>query len=355
MEDMAELVSVLIPAYNAERWISTTIRSATSQTWPNVEVIVVDDGSRDTTLAVARRWESKSVRVVTQPNMGACAARNGALALAQGTYIQWLDADDLLAPGKIAAQMAVAQKLADRRVLLSCPFGTFYHRPEKALFEETPLWRDLQPLEYFLTRFNNNACFQTDAWLVSRELTEANGLWTDFGSPDDDGEYFCRMMMNSAGVKFVADARSYYRVGNAGSLANTRSAEAVAALFKSKEKCIRYLLSMEDSARTREASLHLLQTWMLDLFGHDAVIGDAMRLAAELGGTLYRPVLKWKYKPIEWLFGYEAAFKARRILPKVRALTESSLDQFLFGLSRAGAGSGSIRSAPGSSGTSREQ
>src|SRR5436190_19200034 len=113
---MAELVSVLIPAYNAERWVTAAIRSATEQTWPNVEVIVVDDGSRDDTLAVARQSESGSVRVVTQPNMGACVARNTALALAQGRYIQWLDADDLLAPGKIAAQMAVAENLADRRV-----------------------------------------------------------------------------------------------------------------------------------------------------------------------------------------------------------------------------------------------
>jgi hypothetical protein len=242
--------------------------------------------------------------------------------------------------------MAVAEKLADPRVLLSCPFGTFYHRPEKALFEETPLWRDLQPLEYFLVRFSENACFQTDAWLVSRELTEANGPWTDFGSPDDDGEYFCRMVTKSAGVKFVPDARSYYRVGNVGSLANTRSAKAVAALFTSKEKCIRYLLSMEDSPRTRAASVHLLQTWMFDLFGHDAVITDAMRLAAELGGTLQRPVLKWKYKPIQWLFGYEAAFRARCILPRIRVRSAASIDQFWYGLSRAGAGSDSPLTAP---------
>src|SRR5688500_18155135 len=99
---MSDLVSILIPAYNAERWIAATLQSALEQTWPAVEIIVVDDGSRDQTLAVARRFEGQSLKVVTQTNMGAAAARNTALGLAQGSYIQWLDADDLLAPDKIA-------------------------------------------------------------------------------------------------------------------------------------------------------------------------------------------------------------------------------------------------------------
>ena len=62
--------------------------------------------------------------------------------------------------------------------------------PKKAVFTKSSLWRDLTPLDYLLTRFSENACFQTDAWLVSRELTGAAGSWTDFGSPDDDGECF---------------------------------------------------------------------------------------------------------------------------------------------------------------------
>jgi glycosyltransferase involved in cell wall biosynthesis len=332
---MAELVSVLIPAYNAERWLATTIRSVLAQTWPRVEVIVVDDGSKDGTLAAARAWESGAVKVVTQPNMGACAARNTALGLAQGSYIQWLDADDLLHPDKIAIQMRAANEAADRRVLLSCPFGTFYYRTSKAVFTPTSLWRDLTPLDYLLTRFSENACFQTDAWLVSRELTDAAGLWTDFGSPDDDGEYFCRVAMNSGGVKFVPAARTYYRVGNVGSLANTRSPKAVAALFQSKAKCIGYLLEMEDSPRSRRACIQLLQTWMFDLFGHDEIVARAQQLASELGGTLERPALKWKYRPIEWLFGYEAAFRARQILPAVRAQAACRIDRVLDSLSEA--------------------
>ena len=84
---MKQLVSILIPAYNAEAWIADTIRSAITQTWPRKEIIVVDDGSTDQTLAVARRFASKEVAVVTQKNQGASAARNHALSLSQGDYI----------------------------------------------------------------------------------------------------------------------------------------------------------------------------------------------------------------------------------------------------------------------------
>lgn len=113
---MAELVSVLIPAYNAEPWLRATIRSSLTQAWPNIEVIVVDDGSKDGTLAVAKSLQGPSVKVVTQPNQGA-AARNKALELAQGRYIQWLDDDDVLHSQKIAAQMRAAEAATDRRII----------------------------------------------------------------------------------------------------------------------------------------------------------------------------------------------------------------------------------------------
>src|SRR4030095_524507 len=116
---MTPLVSILIPAYNAERWIANTIQSALAQTWPRKEIIVVDDGSTDQTLQVARQFASKTISIVTQENKGASAARNRACELCQGDYIQWLDADDLLSPDKVAKQMAAAQECQDTRRLLS--------------------------------------------------------------------------------------------------------------------------------------------------------------------------------------------------------------------------------------------
>ena len=94
---MKQLASILIPAFNAQNWIGGCIESALAQTWSRKEIIVVDDGSRDSTLEIAESYASQDVHVTTHDNCGASSARNRALSLAQGDYIQWLDADDLLA------------------------------------------------------------------------------------------------------------------------------------------------------------------------------------------------------------------------------------------------------------------
>jgi glycosyltransferase involved in cell wall biosynthesis len=324
---MPELVSILIPAFNAERWLGAAIQSCLTQTWPRLEIIVVDDGSRDRTLEVARSFERGMLKVVTQPNAGAPAARNAAFELAQGAFIQWLDADDLLAPWKIEAQMRAAHDVSDRRVLLSCPFGTFYHRPDKARFVRTSLWRDLTPVEYFLIRFNENVHFQTDAWLVSRELTDAAGPWTEMASPDDDGEYFCRVVARSRGVKFVREARSYYRTGVIGSLHAHRSDTALNALFLSKVKCIQHLLSLEDSPRTRQASVRLLQDWVPYFHPeYPDIVARAQQFATELGGELALPRLKLKYRVLEWLIGPRPARWLSRSLPEFRIRSAANWD-----------------------------
>jgi len=156
------LVSILIPAFNAQEWIGDAIRSALNQTWRRKEIIVVDDGSRDNTLRVARQFTSAGVWVFTQENRGASSARNRAFSLCKGDYIQWLDADDLLAPDKVTEQMSVAQALANRRVLLSGAWGKFIYQVGQATFSPTSLWNNLTPIEYLLITLRpSNTCFES--------------------------------------------------------------------------------------------------------------------------------------------------------------------------------------------------
>src|SRR5271165_1180166 len=209
---MKPLVSILIPAFNAEAWIGDTIRSAIAQTWPRKEIIIVDDGSTDQTLAVARRFASNEVVVVTQKNQGASSARNHAFSLSHGDYIQWLDADDMLSPDKVAKQLAASEECQSNLTLLSSGWGYFAYRTERAKFSPTSLWCDLSPVEWLLRKMRENLHMQTATWLVSRELTEAAGPWDARLLVDDDGEYFCRVILASDGIRFVPGAKVYYRV-----------------------------------------------------------------------------------------------------------------------------------------------
>jgi glycosyltransferase involved in cell wall biosynthesis len=116
------LVSVVIPAYDAARWIRETIASALAQTYRPIEVLVVDDGSTDATVAIAGSFGT-AVEVIRQANSGAAAARNAGIARSRGEYVALLDADDVWDARKIEAQVRALD--ADRSVgALQC--GTTY-------------------------------------------------------------------------------------------------------------------------------------------------------------------------------------------------------------------------------------
>jgi glycosyltransferase involved in cell wall biosynthesis len=331
---MKRLVSILIPAHNAEPWIADTIKSALAQTWPRKEIIIVDDGSRDQTVRVARQFASEVVSVVTQENEGASAARNKAFELCQGDYIQWLDADDLLSPDKIAKQMAAAQECQDKRRLLSSGWGYFMYRPSRAQFLPTPLWCDLPPIEWLLRKWEGSHHMQTATWLVSRELTESAGPWNTRLLGDDDGEYFCRVLLASSGVRFVPDAKVFYRITDSSRWSYIgRSNRKMEAHLLSRQLQIGYLRSLEDNARVRAACLKYLQTSFINFYPERVdLVRQSQQLAAMLGSRLEIPKLSWKYSWIQKLFGLTVAKRVRQRWNQCKSSVMRSWDKTLFRL-----------------------
>lgn len=259
------LVSVIIPAYNAEKYIAQALDSILDQTYSNIEIIVVNDGSTDNSLSIAKQYSSNNVKIIDQPNGGASAARNTGLRMAQGDYIQFLDADDLLSEDKIEKQVSALKSLPDD-YLASCAWGRFKNSPEEAKFIKQRLWKDLDSVTFLINKYNHHQMMQPGVWLTPRSVIEKAGYWDERLSLNDDGEYFSRVVLASRGIKFVDEPKVYYRSGNPSSLASSKSRQAWESQLLSIELCADQLLQYEDSMRTREAAANLYQNFIYESY-----------------------------------------------------------------------------------------
>lgn len=331
---MQPLVSIAIPAYNAEEWIGHTLESAVGQTWPRKEIIVVNDGSTDRTAEIAKRFASKQLKVVSTENRGLSAAVNYALWQCQGDYIQELDSDDLLAPNKIEVQLAALRESDSKRILLSSPWAHFYFRPHRAHFVPNALWRDLSPVEWLLTKMGQNLHMQNATWLASRELVEAAGPWEETLQYDQDGEYFCRMLAASEGTRFVPEGRVFYRSSRSDRISYIgRSTEKQNSMLRSIKLHVQYLRGLEESERVRKACLAYLRNWFPAFYPHrpDAVV-ELRSLAADLQGHLEEPRLPWKYAWMKPIVGTKVAAMAQQLLPEKKATVIRNWDKVMSSL-----------------------
>lgn len=115
------LVSVIMPVYNAAKYVEEAVASVLNQTYQNIELLVIDDGSKDNSLELIKSFDDPRMRVFTQINQGANVARNRGLSEAKGEYVKFVDADDALYPDSIETQVGQMASLADNEEV----FGDF--------------------------------------------------------------------------------------------------------------------------------------------------------------------------------------------------------------------------------------
>lgn len=314
---MTAHVSIIVPCYNAAAWLGATLESALAQTWPHREIIVVDDGSTDDSAGIAHTFKSRGVRVVTQANAGASAARNHGLRLSHGDFLQFLDADDLLSPEKISAQITL---LASRSpdLLASCAWGRFTRDAAQAQFVDDAVFRDFSPLDFLLLAAETGAMMHPAAWLLPRTVAERAGPWDESLSLNDDGEYFCRALLASGGVAFCAHAgaRSFYRSGLAGSLSRQRSESARVSQYRSLERIEHHLLATGDSLKLRHALACQWRRFVHDFFPAPADLvrqAEARALALD-GAPVGPPPMGPKTAALARVIGWRNTWRLKHFL-----------------------------------------
>jgi hypothetical protein len=282
---MSPLVSIIIPCRNGAAWLGAAIESCLGQNWPNLQIIVVDNGSTDGSFDLAKRYEARAVTVLACERAGASAARNVGLAHADGDLIQFLDADDLLDAKKIRRQVERLNG-APAASLASGAWARFAHDPSAAVFSPEAVWRDFAPEDFLVASWLGGGMMPNFAWLTPRAVIERAGPWNEALSVNDDGEFFCRVVLASSGIVFCTDARGYYRSAGAATLSGRRDGAALASAFNAVDLSCRHLLQRCNSAAATKACATHYQRFAYDAYPQAAeLVVQAEKRALEMGGS----------------------------------------------------------------------
>ncbi len=307
-------VSIIIPCYNAAPWIEETIRSALAQTHADREIIVIDDGSTDDSLRRARTFEPAGVRVVTQRNAGASAARNHGLRLATGDFIQYLDADDLLAPDKIERQLREFGRDPSTR-LTSASWARFQSSIIDSKREINSLSADLSATDFIRLALQHHHMMHPAAWLVPTAVCRAAGGWNEDLSLNDDGEYFARIVLAAGRIRHVRESITFYRSGLAGSLSRSRSERAWRSQLRSTALTVDHMLAASDTRAARQAAADAIRRDCLDAYPFcHAIRAEMERKIAVLGGSRLCYQAGPRYALLAKFIGWKMAKRIRNQL-----------------------------------------
>jgi hypothetical protein len=270
------LVSVCVPCHNAGPWLAATLEALLAQTWRELEIVVVDDGSDDGSGPLLDGYRSRGVTVVHQEAGGAARARNVALELARGDYIKFFDADDLLSPDLIARQMDRLHGRLD--AVASCGWGRFRgDDPAGLQLNPEPVWCDLPADDWLVQAWRwARPMMQPGLFLIPRSLLERCGGWDGRLTLIDDFEFYSRVLCAARDVCFTPEVVVAYRSALVGSLSSRKDRPAMESAQLSLRLGTGHLLARRQDPAARRSCANMLQN-----FVHEAWADPRCRDLAE--------------------------------------------------------------------------
>lgn len=208
-------VSVIIPSFNCESYIAETIESVLKQTYTNIELIVVDDGSTDKTVGIVSSYGTL-LRLINQQNAGVCKARNKGISEATGDYICFLDHDDFWLPDKIELQLQAFQKNPDAGLVFSeyhrwFPNGDgHYPSPSTFMHQNRTGSTDPNFSGWIYHQLLLDCCVLTSASMLKKEVFEQCGCFDESLPFSEDWDLWLRISRDYNFVK-LSDITTLYR------------------------------------------------------------------------------------------------------------------------------------------------
>ena len=231
------LVSILMPCHNARPWVARAIECALAQTYPHIEIIVIDDGSTDGGLDVIRSFGDR-VRCETQANRGACAARNRLTDMSRGAFIQFFDCDDTMAPDKIARQVDVARQ--NPGAVVYGPWRYVRDQGGRMRTEDqqtTPVGPDVDMMALALRGWYCPA----HSYLWPREVVDRVGGWDESLCAGQDPDIVIRALAAGVPFAYAPEAWVEYWLHEAPRISTRRSGRHLRSRVRSLRKIERLL------------------------------------------------------------------------------------------------------------------
>lgn len=258
---MNPLVSIIIPVYNSEKYIRDTLQSCIEQSYTNLEIIVVNDGSQDRSEEIIESLRDNRIRYFKIPNSGPCVARNFGIRMATGDLFQFLDADDILHRDKLKLQVERYERYGEEYVY-SGVMGNIIGTQKQLEKGFDFYYTNLEVPEYFRRMFANfGKYYTTGMWLVSRKLVEETGEWDSQVLLNNDGEYFARLILNSDGLIFCPGAIFYYRRDVPGSVSKKNSRKIYESWLYSYNSYVKNFRRNLDDRSARELGRKALSVY----------------------------------------------------------------------------------------------
>lgn len=244
------LVSILVPLYNAESYIEETITRVLNQTYPNIELIIVDDHSTDNSLDVAKKHSSNRVHIYTNPNKGGNSARNYAFDMCKGEYIKFMDADDYCSDDMIEKQIYRILKDGDKDTLVFSPVKMLY--PDGKLFlPPRDIDKDYIPgIELLIDIWRGKGWNCPHCHLMHRDLFIKSGGWDENIIKNQDGEFFARVSANASKSLFISDVFAIWRQTGIG-VSSQISLKAQESMLQTYDIISHLILNYKDNEENR--------------------------------------------------------------------------------------------------------
>lgn len=201
------LVSIIIPAYNCEKYILATIKSAIDQTYPNIEIIAIDDGSSDRTAELIKSIKDPRFAYYWQENKGLATTRNNGIAKAKGKYIALLDSDDLFLPDKIAVQSAYMESHPECGVCYSKIYHFFGENSQSLYYNPGP-----HPSGQILTRLFSHSIVNPLSSFIRKSVLDQYGAFQDGLRRCEDHQLWLKLAYNKVAFHYLDVPLALYRV-----------------------------------------------------------------------------------------------------------------------------------------------